>query len=74
MTEQRPLDLNMTVFDLLNIFPQVIPVFIRHRMSCVGCSMSSFETLQDAAKIYGISPEGFLCELNEALPPFINPV
>jgi len=67
MTERQPLDLNMTVADLLKTWPQAIPVFIRHRMSCVGCSMSSFETLREAGLNYGISPETFLGELADVI-------
>ena len=69
MTEKQPLDLKMTVTELLDAWSQVIPVFIRHRMICVGCDMSSFETLQDVANNYGIAPETFLRELLEVLPP-----
>ncbi len=68
MTEKQPLDLNLTVADLLKAWPQVIPVFIRHRMSCVGCDMSPFETLQDVADNYKIAPEALLRELFEMLP------
>ncbi len=56
----------MSVADLLRDWPQTIPVFLKHRMACVGCSMSSFETLKDAARIYGIAPDTFICELQDA--------
>jgi hybrid cluster-associated redox disulfide protein len=59
--------LNMVVSDLLNAWPQVIPVFIQHKMACVGCSMASFETLGSAAKIYGIAPESFVNELRRII-------
>jgi hybrid cluster-associated redox disulfide protein len=69
MTEKYQLDLNISVAELVDMWPQVIPVFVRHRMACVGCNMASFETLRDAAKIYGIPAEVFLKELIEQLPP-----
>ncbi len=56
----------MSVADLLRDWPQTIPVFLKHRMACVGCSMSSFETLKDAARIYGIAPDTFIRELQDA--------
>jgi hybrid cluster-associated redox disulfide protein len=65
--KKRTLDLQMSVYDLLNNWPQAIPVFIQHRMACVGCSMSSFETLGDAAKIYGIAPDVLLEEISQAI-------
>ena len=67
MEKNNSINLNMVVSDLLNAWPQVIPVFIRHHMACVGCSMSSFETLGDAAKIYGVVPESFLDELHQVI-------
>ncbi|NLG98768.1 MAG: DUF1858 domain-containing protein [Chloroflexi bacterium] len=65
--QNNELDPNMSVSDLIDKFPQVIPVFLRYRMACVGCSMSSFETLDSAAKIYGVAPETFISELRQAI-------
>lgn len=69
MKNNNALNLQMSVADLLNHYPQVIPVFLNHHMACVGCSMSSFETLHDAARIYGIEPQVFLVELQQAIQP-----
>lgn len=65
--KSNTLNLKMSVSDLLNDYPQAIPVFLNHHMACVGCSMSSFETLHDAARIYGIEPQVFLDELHQAI-------
>lgn len=59
----------MSVADVLERWPELIPTFLEHRMACVGCSMAAFETLQDAARIYGIHPVRFLEELEASLPP-----
>jgi len=56
-----------SVNDLVRKWPQVIPVFIQFQMACVGCSMSAFETLEDAAKIYAIDPQLFMQRLEEAI-------
>jgi hybrid cluster-associated redox disulfide protein len=66
MKEKRTPHPQMSVLDLLQDWPEAIPVFIRYRMACVGCSMSAFETLHDAARIYGISPEVFLADVRNA--------
>jgi len=58
---------DMLVSELLSEWPQTIPVFLRHKMACVGCSMSGFETLSSAAQVYGISPDIFLDELNRVI-------
>ena len=39
-----------------------------HGMACVGCSMAKFETLQDAALIYGLDPICLLNEIEESPP------
>jgi hybrid cluster-associated redox disulfide protein len=49
-----------SVSELVHLHPQVIPVFLRHQMACVGCSMSAFDTLADAARAYAISADDFL--------------
>jgi hybrid cluster-associated redox disulfide protein len=58
---------DLIVADLLDSWPQAIPVFIKHKMSCVGCSMSCFETLSDAARIYGIAPAVLMAELQQTI-------
>lgn len=55
------------VADLLRDYPATIPVFLKHQMACVGCSMSSFETVRSAAGVYGIAPETLLGELRAAI-------
>lgn len=59
----------MSVADVLERWPELIPTFLEHRMACVGCSMAAFETLQDAARIYSLHPARFLEELETSLPP-----
>lgn len=67
METHQPLNLEMSVAALLNQWPQVIPVFLFHRMACVGCNMSAFDTLGEVVKNYGIAPETFLDELIQAI-------
>lgn len=60
-------NLTTKVSDLLNDWPQAIPVFVHRRMACVGCSMSGFETIGDAAKNYNISAEDLLNDVYQAI-------
>lgn len=55
------------VADLIAGRREVIPVFLRHRMSCVGCPMSRFETVASASGIYGLDLGSFLVELKQAM-------
>ncbi len=57
----------MAISELLSRWPQAIPVFQKHKMACVGCSMSDFETVSSAAEIYQLSLGTFIEELHEAV-------
>lgn len=52
-----------SIADLLEQYPECIPVFLRHRMICVGCTLAPFDTLGDAIYNYDLSPEDFIEEL-----------
>lgn len=65
--ERAILSPDLTVDELLSRWSQVIPVFIRLRLSCVGCPMSPFETLDTVAKIYGLPIDNLMQELEATL-------
>jgi hybrid cluster-associated redox disulfide protein len=54
-----------TVSELPGAYPQVAPLFLSHKMACVGCDMSRFETLQDATHIYRVDLEQLLEEVSQ---------
>lgn len=56
---------DLTIAEIHQRWPDTIPVFLRHHMKCVGCTMAAFETLEDALKIYKLQPEPFLAELRQ---------
>jgi len=58
-----------TVAEVHQRWPQTIPIFLRHDMKCVGCTMAAFETLDDVTKIYGLPLESFLAELRQEIAP-----
>ncbi|NMB69033.1 MAG: DUF1858 domain-containing protein [Chloroflexi bacterium] len=53
--------------DLMSAWPQVIPVLLARRMACVGCDMARFETLADAARIYGLDLKLLMVDLNRVI-------
>lgn len=57
----------LVVAEVLSRWPQVIPVFLSHRMACVGCAAAPFETVAEVAGIYGLPLDSFLDELLEAM-------
>ncbi len=58
---------DLTVADLLRCWHETIPVFMRHRMACLGCPMAVFETLEGAAAVYGLNPDAFIEELRQVI-------
>lgn len=58
---------DLSVADVLTRWPQTAAVFLRRRLACVGCLMSSFEQLEDVPRIYGFDPDGFFSELEHAI-------
>lgn len=50
---QRAL-IDMTLAEIMSIWPATLPVFVRHRMLCIGCPISPFHTLADAAAEHGL--------------------
>ena len=65
--EHAVLSPDLPIDQLLSRWSQVIPVFMRLRMSCVGCPMSPFETLETVAKIYGMPLEYLMNELETVI-------
>jgi hybrid cluster-associated redox disulfide protein len=57
---------DVSVDDVMTVFPATIAVFLRHRMSCVGCLMGPFHTVADAAAEYDLDPDTLLAELRQA--------
>lgn len=67
MPEPRLDDPDMTLADLMTRWPETIPVFMRHKMLCVGCLISPLHTIVDACAEYGLDEDTFVAELNEAV-------
>ena len=65
-------DVNMTEFDRDSIIadvlaqaPQTAPLFKAIGMHCLGCAMSSGETLEEACDVHGVDTDDFIEQLND---------
>lgn len=65
--EQPKLTADLIVADVLARWPQTILVFVRHRMACVGCPITPFETLAEVTAIYSLDLGCFLNELEQII-------
>ncbi len=66
-TKSTPFRTDLSIAELVQRWPQVIPVFLRHKMACVGCSMAAFETVESAAEVYRLDPAAFSQEIRQAV-------
>jgi len=59
----RMIDLQWTVDEVLQEWPEAFSVFMKHRTKCVGCFMQQFCTLQEVAETYQLSLEQLIDEI-----------
>jgi len=58
---------DMFVADVLNLDRGTIPIFFKHGLHCLGCSMSHGETLEEACQVHSLNLDQLLSDLNEHL-------
>jgi hybrid cluster-associated redox disulfide protein len=51
---------DLYIDEILERWPGTILLFLEHRMACVGCSMSAFDTLEEALRVYNLPQEDFI--------------
>ena len=60
----------MLIADIVEKYPQIVPILQGYGLHCVGCVMSGFDTLENGIKIHGMDKETFemlLKDLNETI-------
>jgi hybrid cluster-associated redox disulfide protein len=62
-----PITADCLVFEIVERYPDAIPVFARHGLQCAGCYISPFHTLADSAREYALHIEPLLADLNQAI-------
>jgi hybrid cluster-associated redox disulfide protein len=58
---------DMNIKEVIEKHPEVVPVFAKYNMGCIGCIAASFERLKDIAAAHGIDVKAFVQELNEVI-------
>jgi hybrid cluster-associated redox disulfide protein len=56
---------DMTVAELLEQWPACARVLLSRGMACVGCELSVFETLSEAARVYNVEQVQLLAALRD---------
>lgn len=58
---------DMNIKEVIEKHPEIVAVFQKYNMECIGCIAASFEKLSDIAMVHGVNVENFVKELNEAV-------
>ena len=59
--------LDLSVGEIMSMWPSTIRVFIEHNMHCVGCPISPFHTLPDAAEEHGLAVATLAAEIEREI-------
>ena len=57
----------MNIREVIEKYPEVIPIFQKYNMGCIGCIAASFEKLSDIASVHGVDVKTFVNDLNDAI-------
>ena len=66
MTDEK-ITAKMNIREVIDKYPETIPVFAKYNMGCIGCIAASFETIEDIAAVHGTDVKAFVKDLNEAI-------
>ncbi len=58
---------DMNIKEVIEKHPELVAVFQKHNMGCIGCIAASFEKISDIAAVHGVDVKQFVEELNEAM-------
>ena len=54
----------MTIGEILNAKPDVVPVLLNAGMHCLGCPASQGESLEEAAMVHGIDVDELMKQID----------
>jgi hybrid cluster-associated redox disulfide protein len=64
----EPITKEMPIGDVVQKYPETIPVFLQHGLMCFGCAIARFENVEQGAMAHGINVEALMKDLNAAVP------
>jgi len=65
--EKHPIYPDLSIAEVLETYPETIPVFNAYHMACVGCTMAEYESISTAAQNYRLPLEKLLRDLQSAV-------
>ena len=58
---------DMTIYEVIQINPDIAPVFKQFGMHCLGCPASRGETVEEACAVHGVDADALIARVNEYL-------
>lgn len=58
---------NMNIREVIEKHPELVSVFQKYNVGCIGCIAASFEKISDITTVHGIDAKKFVKELNDAV-------
>ena len=58
---------NMTFAEVMKKYPNLVPIFLKYGLSCIGCPFAAQETIEQGCIGHGISTKELLDELNNQI-------
>lgn len=58
---------DMSILEIAEKYPEVLPVFQQFGLGCIGCMASQFETLEQGVTAHGMDIDEILKALNAAI-------
>ncbi len=66
--ENKPMITGDETFgDVINKYPETIPVFFQFGLHCIGCHISAYESIKDGAAAHGVDAVKLIEELNKVI-------
>jgi len=58
---------DMSIMEIVQKYPDTVPVLMNHGMGCLGCALAQFETIEQGAMAHGMDMDALLEDLNSVI-------
>ena len=55
---------DMPIGQVVEKYPEAVPVFLQHGLMCLGCAVARFENIEQGATAHGINVDALIKDLN----------
>lgn len=66
-------DTDISVMDIMDIWPETLSVFLQYKMLCIGCSIAPFHTVEEACVEHDLDVAKIRNELDAAIGKSVLP-